>query len=150
MGSQQPVSQLQATKAFGEILSTIQGSVKANWAPEPNCPGPDKAKANAMCVAGIKYMQPFLFQVNSWLRGGTTRNRPSSGKPLLTFSPFLSFSFIFSQFLSLSLKHSSFGCSLNNVQAHPTRPRKGKEERLKAKELELLRRYVYLCVSSVK
>ena len=122
MGSQQPVSQLQATKAFGEILSTILGSVKANWAPEPNCPGPDKAKDNAMCVAGIKYMQAVLFQVNSWLRGGTTRNRPSSGKPLLTFSPFLSF----------SLKHSSFGCSLNNVQAHPTRPRKGKEERLKA------------------
>ena len=33
----------------------------------------------------IKYSFNDLFQVNSWLRGGTTRNRPSSGNPS-TFS----------------------------------------------------------------
>ena len=68
MGSQQPVSQLQATKAFGGILSTIQISLSSStfffnsvlqsrWiiAMKIKILFSIKTKLNAMCMAGIKH-----------------------------------------------------------------------------------------------
>ena len=59
-------------------------------------------------------MHRFVFQVNSWLKEGTTRNRLSSGKPFLIFS-----------------QPRQTNPNYLLVQAHLTRPRKGKEEGLK-------------------